>query len=53
MTLRADVKVTQVETSLAGQTDFFPFYIGSGKKGSGDTPFANLFCSSKLFWNSN
>ena len=39
--------------SLAGQTAFFPFYIGSGKKGSGDTPLANLFCISKLFWNSN
>ena len=38
-------------SSLAGQTAFFT--LGRGKKGSGDTPLANLFCSSKLFWNSN
>ena len=46
-------KSTQYYRSLAGQTAFFPFYIGSGKKRSGDTPLANLFCSSKLFCYSN
>ena len=27
-----------LKPSLTGQTAFFPFYIGSGKAGSGDTP---------------
>ena len=39
--------------SQASRTAFFPFYIGLGKKGSGDTPLTDLFCSFKLFWNSN
>ena len=45
--------ITKLDPSLAGQTAFFPFYIESGKKESGDTPLANLFCSSKIFCYSN
>ena len=43
------ISITNVLTSLAGQTAFFPFYIGSGKKGSGDTPLSQLVLQKQAF----
>ena len=47
--VRLNLSLCQVCVVSQARPLFFLFTLGRRKKGSGDTPLANLFCSSKLF----